>query len=562
MQRKLSQWATDDPAKKFVDLYSLLCNEVWLRVAANKALRNEGSETAGVDGKTKSNFLGDLDGNIARLKETLKAKVFEPMPVRRVYIPKPNSQKKRPLGIPTLLDRVVQEALRMILEPIWESDFSQRSYGFRPNRSTYDAIAYISNRLAGNHAESYQWVIEGDIASYFDTIPHRRLIKAVKKRVADRNIRDLLWKFLRAGVMYRGEVQETMTGTPQGGIVSPLLANIYLHELDRYMESNYLKLPEHRRSARRKQGKSNFLYVRYADDFVVLCNGTKAQALEMKEELKHVLDNMGLKLSEEKTKVTHITEGFQFLGYWIERSIGTRGEMVPKVLIPKSAIMRFRHAIRRILAPNTTSDSTVAKITAMNRLTRGWCEYYRSTNGPAEIFNKLDKEIYEGMAHWLGKKYDIGSKKVRDRYQFSLGLPSGLGTKTITLLSPHAYKAKKLLVKTWHNPYTANEAIIQEKYIWYESLWSGYENRKGRRDLREEVIQLKGTVCALNMPDICESKGKPLHPSEVEIDHIIPRKKFKDPTEADRMGNLRPTCTPCHREKTKTDLRVLSRMRR
>src|SRR2546427_4306056 len=220
MQRKLSQWATDDPEKKFTDLYSLLCNEVWLRVAAHETLKNHGSNTAGIDGQTKSNFLGDFDGHINRLQERLKAKVLEPMPVRRVYIPKPNSEKKRPLGIPTLLDRIVQEALRMILEPIWEADFSRHSYGFRPNRSTYDAITYIWCHLTG-HGSSYQWIIEGDIASYFDTIPHRRLIKAVKRRVADRNIRDLLWKFLRAGVMHRGQVQETMTGTPQGGILTP-----------------------------------------------------------------------------------------------------------------------------------------------------------------------------------------------------------------------------------------------------------------------------------------------------------------------------------------------------
>jgi RNA-directed DNA polymerase len=220
MQRKLSQWATDDPTKRFVDLYSLLCNEIWLRAAANDTLRNKGSKTAGIDAMTRSNFRGDYDGNIHSLRERLKARTFEPMPVRRVYIPKPNSKKKRPLGIPTLLDRIVQESLRMILEPIWEADFSRHSYGFRPNRSTYDATAYIGNRLTGRAGEGYQWVIEGDIASYFDTIPHRRLIKAVKKRVADRNIRDLLWKFLRAGVMHRGEVQETITGTPQGGIVT------------------------------------------------------------------------------------------------------------------------------------------------------------------------------------------------------------------------------------------------------------------------------------------------------------------------------------------------------
>src|SRR6267142_3351236 len=125
------------------------------------------------------------------------------------------------LGIPTIKDRIVQEALRMMLEPIWEADFSQRSYGFRPNRSTYNAIAYISGSLTGT-GSSYQWVIEGDITSYFDTIPHRRLIKAVRKRVADRDIRDLLWKFLRAGVMHQGTTKETLSGTPQGGIVTLL----------------------------------------------------------------------------------------------------------------------------------------------------------------------------------------------------------------------------------------------------------------------------------------------------------------------------------------------------
>ena len=149
------------------------------------------------------------------------------------------------------------------------------------------------------------------------------------------------------------------------------------------MESKYLNLSDWQRYKRRKQGESNYLYARYADDFVVLCNGTKAQALEMKEELKEVLNQMGLKLSEEKTKVTHITEGFTFLGYWIMRSIGRRGKMVPKVLIPESAIKRFQHAIRRILAPATTNEATAAKIEAVNHLTRGWCQYYRSTSSPA-----------------------------------------------------------------------------------------------------------------------------------------------------------------------------------
>src|SRR2546423_10143547 len=189
MQRKLSQWATEDPTKRFVDLYSLLCNEVWLRVAHHSVNQNAGRETAGIDGITMSEFNRDTEGNLQRLREALKAQTFEPVPVRRVYIPKPNSEKKRPLGIPTLKDRIVQEALRMILEPIWEPDFSHRSYGFRPNRSTYDAISNIQTRLTGN-GWTYQWIIEGDIASYFDTIPHQKLMKVVKKRIADKNIHE------------------------------------------------------------------------------------------------------------------------------------------------------------------------------------------------------------------------------------------------------------------------------------------------------------------------------------------------------------------------------------
>src|SRR5437588_6706974 len=170
-------------------------------------------------------------------------------------------------AITPLFDRIVQNTLRMILEPIWESDFSIHSYGFRPNRSTYDAISAIYLQLIGSKW-TYQWIIEGEIASYFDTIPHQKLIKVVKKRVADKDIHEGLWRFLRAGVMYRGQFTETLTGTPQGGIVSPLLANIYLDQLDKYMETISLNLTYEQRRSRRKKGLGNFLYVRYADDCV------------------------------------------------------------------------------------------------------------------------------------------------------------------------------------------------------------------------------------------------------------------------------------------------------
>lgn len=553
MQKKLSKKAEREPEHQFSNLYSLLCHQDWLREAYRHVNTNAGRVTAGVDGQTMREFAEDLEINLEKLANALKAKTFEPVPVRRTYIPKSNG-KKRPLGIPTIVDRIVQEALRMILEPIWEADFCNRSYGFRPNRSTYDAVAYIGNRLTGCAGASYQWVIEGDIASYFDTIPHRRLIKAIKKRVADREIRDVLWKFLRAGVMERGERHDTLTGTPQGGIISPLLANIYLHALDQYMESRYLTSNGWQRLRRRQQGLGNYLYVRYADDFVVLCNGGKADALRMKEELRTFLETMGLKLSEEKTKITHITEGFQFLGYKIIRQIGTKGKMVPKVLIPDSAITKAHHAIRSMLNPANADDSVVAKIMAANGFIRGWCQYYRNTSSPAAVFRDLEHEIFWNMAHWLGRKYKASIPRMMQRFYRNVTWETTYENKPIQLVRATEYKARKLLVKVKHNPYTGTESLERESLFSYGTLWNGQEDRQGGMDLRSEIILRKGTICAQ-----C-GKG-PFDPKDVRMDHIIPRKRFKEPKKADSMDNLQILCQPCNGAKTKSDLKVLSRVR-
>jgi RNA-directed DNA polymerase len=381
-------------------------------------------------------------------------------------------------------------------------------------------------------------------------------MKAVKKRVADRNLRALLWKFLRAGVLEHGHTRATLTGIPQGGIVSPLAANIYLHALDRYMESTYLHLPKSQRQQRRRQGKANFLYLRYADDWVVLCNGTKAQAHAMKEELGGFLSTMGLTLSAEKTTVTHITEGFDFLGYRIMRSIGTSGKMIPKVLIPAKAIKRLCHTLRRMLAPSSTCESVKAKIIALNRLMRGWCEYYRCTNNPGAMFDKVGTELFWDMAHWLGRKYKVSMPRVMQRFREG----NTFSTHAVTLAMPAEYKAKRFVAKTWHNPYTEPDKVREEKariqresLLTYDRIWTGHEERQGGMDLREEVILLKGTTCT--------ACGHTLHPSEIEIDHIKPRAQFKGPRDADRLANLQILCTLCHRAKTKTDLKVLRRMR-
>lgn len=201
MQRKLGTWAEQEVERKFHGLYTLLVQEDWLQLAHDHVKRNRGSITAGTDGMTMKDFDEDEQGNLAKLGEDLKAGTFTPFPVRRVTLheQKPDGRVKvRPLGIPSIRDRIVQEALRMVLEPIFEADFCEHSYGFRPNRNTMDAVGYLGLRLRPNTG-NYFWVIEGDIASYFDTINHRKLLRLLRRRIQDEKVLDLAWKFLPQG---------------------------------------------------------------------------------------------------------------------------------------------------------------------------------------------------------------------------------------------------------------------------------------------------------------------------------------------------------------------------
>jgi group II intron reverse transcriptase/maturase len=223
MQKKLSLWAEQDGSKRFYDLFDLLHQDDWMRTAQKRVKRNAGSRTAGCDGVTMRDFEKDLEGNLLRLRKALKEGKFEPQPGRRTYIREIKAGgrvKMRPLGIPDICDRIVQEALRMILEPIWEADFCRHSYGFRPNRSTKDAVAYIGARLTTRRSRGYGWIVEGDIQSFFDTIDHYKLMQLVRKRIKDEKIMSLLWNFLRAGIMEQGNFRHSTLGTPQGGLVT------------------------------------------------------------------------------------------------------------------------------------------------------------------------------------------------------------------------------------------------------------------------------------------------------------------------------------------------------
>jgi RNA-directed DNA polymerase len=547
MQRKLSTWAEQRKEFQFFDLYHLLYDQDWLRLAHDYVAQNAGSITAGCDGINMNLFDEKLEENLQQLIREIKSETYEPYPVRRVYIPKQNG-KLRPLGIPSIKDRIVQEALRMILEPIYETDFSQHSFGFRPNRCTMDAVKYIHSCTHEN--QKYFWVIEGDISSYFDTIEHRKLVKLIRRRVKDEKIIRLIWKFLRAGIMEGKLFKDTKLGTPQGGIVSPLLANIYLHELDRYMQKHTGLTPNQRHYRRANLGAANFIYTRYADDFVVLCNGRKEQCEEMKEELYQFLRNsLGLNLSKEKTKVTHINDGFKFLGFWIQRSQGHKG-IVTKILIPEEAKRNIDSKIKRITSKSADQDSVATKILAINKIISGWCRYYQHTSKASSEFHKIADSVYWQMAHWLGRKFQLPTPQVIQRYTKDNTYVYG----KYRLVRADEFKTsfyKKSVRKP--NPYTMQQIVTAREEIAGENYpyWTGYERRPGITELRPIILERDRLTC-----QICE---KEVTPDIAKVDHLKPVRRYKRPVDANYPDNLWTLCKECHKWKTENDRRMESR---
>jgi RNA-directed DNA polymerase len=327
IQTKLHQWATDSPDRRFDDLFNLVADPAFLAVAWGRVRGNRGARSAGVDGVAPRDLDPDEQEFLARLRQELKAGTFAPLPVRQRTIPKGNG-KLRSLGIPTAADRTVQAALKLLLEPIFEADFHPCSYGFRPKRRAHDAIAEI-HMLASN---SYEWALEGDITACFDEISHPALLARVRERVGDRRVVALVKAFLKAGVLSEdGITRDTKTGTPQGGILSPLLANIALSSLDEHFAAAWqadMATPVDR-ARRRRHGQATYRLVRYADDFVVMIAGTESHAKTVKTEAAQTLAKVGLRLSVQKTRIAHIDEGFEFLGFRIPSEERRRNMSTP-----------------------------------------------------------------------------------------------------------------------------------------------------------------------------------------------------------------------------------------
>lgn len=404
MQTKLHQWAAANTSRRFDDLYNLVYDPAFLVVAWSRVRGNRGGRTAGIDGVAPRSMDSDVGGFLAELREALKARRFAPARVREKAIPK-TAGKVRRLGIPTFADRVVQASLKLVLEPIFEADFKPCSYGFRPKRRAQDAVAEI--HYLGTPARNYEWVFEADIEACFDEIDHAALMSRVRDRVGDRRVLRLLKAFLRAGILSEeGLSRETITGTPQGGILSPLMANIALSVLDEHFTRKWEALgPYWRRAKHRRAGVPSMRLIRYADDFVVMVNGRRADAGALREEVAGVLGTMGLCLSEEKTRVCHIDEGFDFLGWRIQRRSwrGQAGKRAVYTYPSKKALASVMAKVRSLT--RRAKHRTLADLLrSVNRVLRGWCNYFRH-GVSSRTFSYLDHFTWWRIFGWLRKRH-------------------------------------------------------------------------------------------------------------------------------------------------------------
>ena len=456
IQTKLHLWSSEDVTRRFYDLFNLVADPAFLLVAWERVKGNTGGRSAGVDGMTVTVARARVGGEQALLddiRDSLRQQTFRPLPVRERLIPKPGSAKKRRLGIPTVTDRVVQAALKLVLEPIFEAEFMPSSYGFRPKRRAQDAVAEIV--FFTTRPKNYEWVLDADITACFDEIDHNALMVLVRRRIADKRVLALVKAFLKAGILGElGELRGTKTGTPQGGILSPLLANIALSVLDEHIARAW-GATKGERAKRKRQGLANYIIVRYADDFVVMVDGQRQHVEELREEIADVLAGIGLRLSAEKTSIVHIDEGFNFLGFRIQRrqKRGTSQRYI--YTIPsRGSQQRARDRIKELTSRIKHPSFTVLLL-RLNSFLRGWSAYFKY-GVSSRAFNSLRRYAWQRIGIWFRRACGMRWTAIRQRYMdgWEFRTPGG-----ITLFRPQVagqrYRYRGIRIPTPWTPRTA-----------------------------------------------------------------------------------------------------------
>ena len=360
----------------------------WERVKKNKG-------ASGIDGVTIARFEANRDHYLAILHQRLKDASYRPRPVRRVEIEKPGSNTKRQLGVPTIMDRVCQQALANVLEPIFEPTFLEESFGFRPGRSTHMAMRRIWRQLKAGNA----WVVDGDISDFFGTLSQSMLVDLVAQRVADGKVLGLVRQFLQAGVLRDGKFEASYTGVAQGGVISPLLSNVYLHIFDERMS------------------EAGYALTRYCDDWLIVCHSRREAEQALASARAVLEEELGLRIHPDKTRIVHITQGFEFLGYKIKQGKGMnykKGKPDLYAYPRDRSIEHFKNRVRQIT--NRRNPKTLeGLLDELNPVIRGWGMYYRRAH-VRRLFNRLSRWIIRRIWSWRYKRWrNIGWKRLPER---------------------------------------------------------------------------------------------------------------------------------------------------
>jgi len=390
LQRTLYRAAKAEPGRRFHALYDKVYRRDVLERAWGQVRANRGA--AGIDRITLATVEQyGVDRLLDELAADLKEGSYRPLPARRVFIPKPGTVERRPLSIPTVRDRIVQAAAKAVIEPIFEADFEPGSFGFRPRRAAHDALQLILD-------ESYRgrrWVVETDIANCFEAIPHDRLMQAIEERIVDRKLLKLLRAMLRAGAMEEGTVRRSVSGTPQGGVISPLLCNVYLHRLDRDWQT-----------------RGHGVLVRYADDLVVMC-GTEAEARAALAALRAILVELGLEPKQAKTRIVHLREGgegFDFLGFHHRYVRGRTRRSRHITFLARwpshKAMQHARDRIRELTGRERLLLSVEEVVQDVNSFLRGWAGYFRYGNS-ARPFDKIMRYAVVRLSLFVAKRHQM-----------------------------------------------------------------------------------------------------------------------------------------------------------
>ncbi|NEP91418.1 MAG: group II intron reverse transcriptase/maturase [Okeania sp. SIO2C2] len=538
LQKLIYRASSRGELRKMHRYQKLLTKSYYARLLAVRRVTqdNQGRRTAGIDGVKNLSPMQRFN-----LVNLLASRHLKASPTRRVRIPKPGKDEKRPLGIPTMYDRALQALVKLGMEPEWEARFEPNSYGFRPGRSTHDAIVAIFDSIK----RKPKYVLDADISKCFDRINHDALLGKIGKTP----YRRLIKQWLKSGVFDNNQFLESVEGTPQGGVISPLLANIALHGMEERLTA-FAKTLDMKDSRGRQIGQRDKIrslsLIRYADDFVILHEDIKV-VLQAKTVIQEWLNQVGLELKPEKTRIAHTLEvyegnkpGFDFLGFTIRQYKTKSTEKGYKTLIKPSSKSIKTHYRKLAEICNTNKTAPIeALIAKLNPVIRGWANYH-STQVSKEVFNKIDNLLWKRLWRWASRRHPNKSATwVKEKY-----FPS-IGTRNWTL-----NKGEYILNRHSDVPIVRHIKVSGNKSP-YDGDWTYWGSRIGKHPgVRKEV-----TTLLKQQKNKCAACGLTFRPTDlIEVDHIVPKSEGGDNT----YKNKQLLHRHCHDDKTAKDLKAVN----